>query len=62
MGDSLEIKVTFEPDGVTVNNLLLTRVDHNLYSVEETPVLVSCVWRRLEHRMIFNHSLLIIAC
>ena len=43
MGDSLEIKVTFEPDGMTVNNLLLTRVDHNLYSVEETPVLVSCV-------------------
>jgi hypothetical protein len=43
MGDSLEIKVTFEHDGVTANNLLLTRVDHNLYSVEETPVIVSCV-------------------
>jgi hypothetical protein len=43
MGDILEFKVTFEPDGVTANNMLLTRVDHNLYSVEETPVLVDCV-------------------
>jgi hypothetical protein len=42
MVDILEFKVTFEPDGVTANNLLLTRVDHNLYSVEETPILVSC--------------------
>jgi|SRR5215510_3788116 len=43
MGDILEFKVTFEADGVTANNLLLTRVDHNLYSVEETPVIVDCV-------------------
>jgi|SRR5262245_3344629 len=43
MGDILEFKVTFEADGVTINNMLLTRVDHNLYSVEETPVIVDCV-------------------
>lgn len=43
MGDILEFKVTFEADGVTKNNMLLTRVDHNLYSVEETPVIVDCV-------------------
>jgi hypothetical protein len=42
MDDLLEINVNFEPDGVTVNNLLLARVDHNLYRIEETPVLVSC--------------------
>jgi len=40
MGDTLEFKVTFGPDGITANNMLLTRVDHNLYSVEETPILV----------------------
>ena len=43
MGDILEFKLTFEDDGVTANNMLLTCVDHNLYSVEETPVLVDCV-------------------
>ena len=43
MDDTLEINVTFEPDGVTVNKMRLTRVDHNLYRIEETPILVSYV-------------------
>jgi len=43
MGDILEFKVIFEADGVTANNMLLTRVDHDLYSVEQTLVLVDCV-------------------
>jgi hypothetical protein len=42
MDDTLEIEVTFEVEGVTVNNLRMTRVDHNLYRIEESPVLVSC--------------------
>ena len=42
MGDIREFNVTFEHDGITANNMRLTRVDHNLYSVEET-VLVDCV-------------------
>ncbi|MCI0661809.1 MAG: DUF4265 domain-containing protein [Acidobacteria bacterium] len=42
MDDTIEIDVTFEPDGVTVPNMLLTRVDHNLYSIEETPIFVEC--------------------
>jgi len=40
MDDTLEIDVTFGPDGVTVTNMLLTRVDHNLYCLEEIPYLV----------------------
>src|SRR5215510_8072694 len=41
MGDICEFKVIF--DAATANGLLLTRVDHNLYIVGETLVLVDCV-------------------
>jgi hypothetical protein len=40
MDQTLEIDVAFESDGVTVKNMLLTRVDHNLYCIEEIPYLV----------------------
>jgi hypothetical protein len=43
MDDTLEINVIFEADGTTLNNMRLTRVDHNLYSIEETPIFLDCV-------------------
>ncbi|HKQ79147.1 MAG TPA: hypothetical protein VJ810_35960 [Blastocatellia bacterium] len=57
MDDPLEIKVNFEPDGVTVNNLLLARVGHNLYRIDQSNCAkVSCaiLMNKLDRTLLEN--------